>query len=225
VIARRALLLGFLALLAFDLYWFGLRRLLAPSGDPILSNPAWQDAVETYERLNEARGEREAIVFLGDSHTRRFDLEEWFPGLPVLNRGIGFDTVLGLEHRFARTAGNLRIAALFVLIGTNDLQYRSPEETAGRLEALLSGARAGRIIVQAIPPVAIRNRRLEKGIRPYNDLLEAMCRRRGFLFLDPWDGFADAEGRLRQEYHRDGLHLNAAGYAIWAERLRPLLGG
>ena len=71
--------------------------------DRILDDPRWRSMAAEYERLNQTYARRPAIVFLGDSITRRFPVEEYFPSpaddsLVVLNRGIYSDTVLGLER-------------------------------------------------------------------------------------------------------------------------------
>ncbi|MFE3054183.1 hypothetical protein [Nocardia sp. NPDC059239] len=41
------------------------------------------------------------------------------------------------------------------------------------------------------------------------------------VYIDLWPALADANGALRQEFTRDGLHLSGAGYAAWIEVLRP----
>ena len=44
--------------------------------------------------------------------------------------------------------------------------------------------------------------------------------------LDLWTDFTNADGTIKQElFTPDHIHLSPAGYAVYAERLKPLLEG
>lgn len=45
----------------------------------------------------------------------------------------------------------------------------------------------------------------------------------GAIYVDLWPALAQADGSIRPEMTRDGLHLSLAGYAAWVAVLRPLL--
>lgn len=45
------------------------------------------------------------IIFLGDSITARGRFEEFFPGIFLLNRGIGSDTSKGVLNRISEVIG------------------------------------------------------------------------------------------------------------------------
>lgn len=47
-----------------------------------------------------------------------------------------------------------------------------------------------------------------------------MAERRGLTFIDIWSGM-QRNGELPEEYTFDGIHLKAAGYAVWIEKIRP----
>lgn len=203
-------------------------RLVAPPTDQVTAEPAWQDAVEEFETLNRKYRGRKVIVFAGDSLTRRFLLHERFPavdraGRPVLNRGINGDTVQGLEQRAERNLGNLEIEKLFVMFGTNDLLYRSPEETVRRLEAQLRRFAKTRIFVQSILPTRSTREPTHRNVVDYNQALAEMCRRNGFTFIDLYSSFVDPKGEMKPEFQRDGVHPNGRGYQRWLELLEPHL--
>jgi lysophospholipase L1-like esterase len=49
-------------------------------------------------------------------------------------------------------------------------------------------------------------------------------RQRALTFIDVEPAMLDADGVVRGElFKSDRLHMNDAGYAIWAELLRPVL--
>lgn len=220
-------------LVAFNVYYFFvhrqvgpgfyLHRLLQAPADPILSLAIYQDSAEEYERLNEKRGDLPVTVFLGDSITRRFHLGEYFPGMPLVNRGIFHDTTEGLLARLDRNVNNLRVDRLFLLIGHNDLPYRTDEEIVENIALLLSRARAREVILQSILPVAPARTEDNRRIVALNERLQRLCPAESCTFLDLHARFRDGRGGLRSDYSRDGIHPNAAGYEAWAKAVRPLL--
>jgi hypothetical protein len=77
------------------------------------------------------------IVFLGDSITQGGLWPEWFPGVPVLNRGIDGETSEDLLRRVDSAVRDPR--AVFLLIGTNDLSIGfSLQRITGNVRALLA---------------------------------------------------------------------------------------
>lgn len=226
------------ALLVFNAWYFFIARAASPGRtlerlmrgptDHILDDPQWRSAVEEYEVLNRRYGSRPAIVFLGDSITRDFPLDEYFPSgaadsVILLNRGIHSDTMLGLEQRFERTMANLNVRKLFVMIGTNDLLYRTPDETAARLEALLGRAKYAYICVQSILPTPDRRKPVHENTPAYNRKLEEMCQRHGYVYLDLYSRFRNEHGEMKEDLQVDGVHPNARGHKLWAGIIAPLI--
>ena len=104
------LLILFLAvLLGFNTYYFFIRRgvgisfylkkVIEKPIDPILTHPLYNDYRTEYEYLNSNYQGSNYIVFLGDSITARFKVNEYFPHKKVLNRGIFSDTTCGVLER------------------------------------------------------------------------------------------------------------------------------
>jgi lysophospholipase L1-like esterase len=164
------------------------------------------------------------IVFLGDSITDGACWDEVFPGLPVKNRGINADTSQGVLRRLGEILRG-QPAALFILIGTNDLPvfaYRTDDEILDTYTAILERCRAEapatRVYVQSILP---RGRAYAHRITTLNARLAELAAQSGTTFIDLFPHFATPEGELRPEFTNDHLHLLAPGYACWAEILRP----
>lgn len=169
---------------------------------------------------------RQDIVFVGDSITDGANWDELFPGLPVKNRGINGDTtIMVLERLTPIVSGHPR--AIFLMIGTNDLpwyEYRSDSAILETYESILqtiqSGSPETAVFVQSIFP---RQRRYAGRIRRLNGEIQLLARRLGYTYIDVFPHMAGALGELRKGLHNDNLHLMAAGYAIWADVLRPFL--
>ena len=56
-----------------------------------------------------------------------------------------------------------------------------------------------------------------------NKRLAALGDNSSVFYLDIYDAFLDSAGNFPATIAPDGLHLNAQGYQIWAEAMRPLL--
>ena len=165
------------------------------------------------------------VVMLGDSITELGIWQEWFAGMPVLNRGIGGETSADLLDRLDTAIG--RSAGIFILVGTNDLTLGvSLREIVGNVRALLGEierrAPATRVVVQSVMP---RTRRYRDDLHRLNRAYQALVAEASnhVEYLDLWPALADEDGQLRKELTEEGvrLHLNGAGYAAWVDVLRP----
>lgn len=170
-----------------------------------------------------------AIVFLGDSITREGDWSEWFPHEPVLNRGVGGDTI---ERVMRRLEGILtqEPRRLFLLIGINDLWRGTPVEAVltnykSLVDKIRSSAPRTELVLQTLLPVAPRyfsavtNETIEK----LNGGIREIAESQGLRVIDLHAQFADKEGQLPEKYTSDGIHLLGEGYLHWYKILAPYL--
>lgn len=183
--------------------------------------PGRRMKASAFEELGLAPGN---VVFLGDSITEGGAWHEWFPDLPVANRGIAGDTAAGVRERLG-TAIQGPPAAVFLLIGTNDLSWRrAPEEIAADVDAIVAGIRTAgpdtAIVVQSVMP---RTARFRPRLEDLNDRYQQIARRHGAEYLDLWPTLADEAGNLRSAFTLDSLHLSGPAYRAWAELLRKEL--
>jgi len=168
------------------------------------------------------------IVFIGASLTERFDLENYFPDLPVLNRGIGGDHASGVWDRKHLLGLEKNPTKVFILIGTNNVLYNNAlysyvEDVEKSLLYIKENVPGVEIYVQSIAPLA-----KEKGISPttiqnLNSGLAEMAKKNGFTYVDVFSALADSEGYLIPEYTNDGVHLTPQGYDVWAALIKELV--
>ena len=62
------------------------------------------------------------VVFFGDSITDIWHLDEYFPGKPYINRGIGGQTTPQMLVRFRQDVIDLHPKIVIILAGTNDIE-------------------------------------------------------------------------------------------------------
>lgn len=170
------------------------------------------------------------VVFYGDSITdawgRRPGTGDFFPGKPYVNRGISGQTTAQMVVRFHPDVVDLKPAVVVILAGTNDVAGNTgpmtPEMTMEDFRAMAEMARANgiKVVITSILPAGDFPWR--KGLEPapkiqaLNARLEAWCKAEGMVWVDYYSALADASGAMKPGLSVDGVHPNAAGYAIMA---------
>jgi len=175
------------------------------------------------------------VVFFGDSITDNWDAPGYggfFPGKPYVNRGIGGQTTAQMLVRYRPDVLGLAPAAVVILAGTNDIAGNSGPTTVEAIEdnlatmAELARLHGSAVVLASILPVrddklgADGKPRIWTDKRPadtiarLNAWLAEYARANGHVYLDYFTAVVGTDGRLRSELTDDGLHPNAAGYAV-----------
>jgi lysophospholipase L1-like esterase len=170
------------------------------------------------------------VVFFGDSITDIWHLDEFFPGKPYVNRGIGGQTTPQMLVRFRQDVVELHPKVVVILAGTNDIAGNTGPMRTEDIEANLSSmaelARANgiRVVFSSVLPVHNYTEKAKDffaqrppaRILELNGWLKDYCSRNGILYLDYFPALVDDKGMLKRDLADDGLHPNAAGYKIMA---------
>jgi lysophospholipase L1-like esterase len=86
------------------------------------------------EELKKRPPEAGRVVFMGDSITDFWRLEEYFPGKPYVNRGIGGQVTAQMLVRMYPDVIALHPAVMTILAGTNDIARNNGPSTAEMIE-------------------------------------------------------------------------------------------
>jgi len=183
-----------------------------------------------------ATGE-DRVVFMGDSITYGWHLDQSFPGKPYVNRGIGGQTTPQMLLRFRSDVINLTPKAVVILAGTNDIAGNTGFMSLGDIEANLQTmtelARVHkiRVVLSSVLPV---NNYPERSklffplrspgqIVELNRWIKDYCGRNDCVYLDYFSAMTDNNGLLRIDLSADGLHPNEKGYSIMAPLARKAI--
>lgn len=172
------------------------------------------------------------IVFIGDSLIAEGMWSYWFPDRDIANLGVPGSIIGNIYYRGHQLKWS-DPKQIFVMVGINDLNFSSLTldlDAAIKAYGLLLDriaveAPAASVYVHKVLPTNatwIRAFSLED-LRPLNAFIEDAARQRGYHVIDLAARMADAGGHLDPALTDDGLHLNADGYRIWIDTLRPLL--
>ncbi len=170
------------------------------------------------------------VIFFGDSITDGWHLDQSFPAKGYINRGISGQTTPQMLVRLRQDVLDLHPAVLVVLAGTNDLAGNTGPETLEQIEADwatfadLARAHAIKVVFSSVTPVSdygLAGASMLAGRPPakileLNAWLRQFCADNALGYLDYYPAMVDASGMLRRELSNDGLHPNAAGYAVMA---------
>src|SRR5690242_3837061 len=86
------------------------------------------------ESLKKRPAEPSRVVFMGDSITDMWKLDQSFPSKPYVNRGISGQTTAQMLVRMFPDVIDLKPAAIIILAGTNDIARNTGPETATMVE-------------------------------------------------------------------------------------------
>jgi lysophospholipase L1-like esterase len=167
-------------------------------------------------------------VFLGDSITDGWRLNEYFTGRDFVNRGISGQTTTQMLGRFLQDVVALHPRAVLILAGTNDIARGIPPhgiEDNLTMMGELAKAHGIRPLFASILPVSDYHKgedpryemtkvRPPATIQQVNLWLKDYCRRENFAYVDYYAAMADTSGQLPADQADDGLHPNAKGYRI-----------
>jgi lysophospholipase L1-like esterase len=180
------------------------------------------------EQLKAGPPAPDRVVFFGDSITDAWKIENYFPGKPYVNRGIGGQTTPQMLVRFRQDVIDLHPKAVVILAGTNDIAGNTGpmrlEDIEADLASLADLAKANGIPVVLASVLPVHNytpksqdffaQRAMSRITALNDWLKSYCTSHRLVYLDYFSALLDDKGLLRKELADDGLHPNDAGYKI-----------
>ena len=171
------------------------------------------------------------VVFFGDSITDIWHLDEYFPGKPYINRGIGGQTTPQMLVRFRQDVIALQPKVVVILAGTNDIAGNTGPMRLEDIEAdyasLAELAAANHIAVVFSSVLPIHNytdrsrdffaqRSPEKILELNKWLKNYVSGHPDRLYLDYFTALVDDKGLLKKDLADDGLHPNPAGFKIMA---------
>jgi hypothetical protein len=173
--------------------------------------------------LNEAQTSQK-IIFAGDSAAGRGNWSAYF-GFPIENKGIdGLESsqLANMIEGFAASKPN----KIFITIGGNNVFNRREGSVAGDVDMIIARIRLvspdTQIFFHSILPVKFEA--MNGTIERTNDQIQSVCNGRGVRFILIYNLFRNSSTAINTKYYStDGIHLNEAGYQLWANTIRPLI--
>jgi lysophospholipase L1-like esterase len=178
------------------------------------------------EELKKQPTDPKRVVFMGDSITIGWHLDQSFPGKPYVNRGISGQTTPQMLVRMFPDVIDLKPAAVIIFAGTNDIARNTGPETLTMIEenfqamTELAQAHGIKVILCSITPIADYGRVKMSDGRPPSDIVKINAWMKEYaakahaVYCDYFSAVVDDKGMLKPGISMDGLHPNADGYKL-----------
>lgn len=183
---------------------------------------AWRQQLRAHYRRLDSNTPAGATIFLGASTVQGLNAAQ--VRACHANFGIGGEAARELVGRLDDYGSLDRAAAVVVMTGLNDVLRRDDADLADNYRRLLARLPAGQpVILSSLPrlsPAAETSRFHASAVVRANEQARAACASR------PNCRFVDLHGAMSPLVtltERDGIHLDAAGYALWSRLLRDAL--
>lgn len=197
---------------------------------------AWLKLHEAHVKTVQANRGPCDVLLVGDSITIQWG-ESWgknFPGLNAVNIGIGGDKTQNVLWRLDHGGvEGIQPRAIVLMIGNNNMFFTPEtgiEAAALGIQMCVKSLREKfpntALIVAKILPAHAPGHRFYEDIKKTNAALDALKLDADpkVRVLDLWAAFTNADGTIKAPlFTPDSIHLSPAGYAAYAQKLRPLL--
>lgn len=194
--------------------------------------PLWED-IQAFKKQDAVSfPPKNAILFIGSSSfTLWKDVQNYFPGYTIINRGFGSST-LADQIRYAEDIiFPYQPRQIVIYCGENDLAFSDTVTAAvvfDRFKTLFRMIREKFVDIPVVyismKPSASRRHlfsKMREGNRLIRDFLAAQT---ATVFIDVHQQMLDPTGEPVSEiFLQDSLHMNAKGYALWKKAIGPHL--
>lgn len=194
--------------------------------------PFWQD-IQNFRRQDSVQTPpAHPILLVGSSSfTRWTDVQNYFPGYTILNRGFGGSTLADVLRYEEDLIFKYNPKQIVIYCGENDIASSDTikaQTVVNRFQNLFSEIRAVYptvpVLFVSLKPSPSRWHLREKAIAVNKSIENFLKGQDNASFVSVWDEMLGTDGKPIQElFVEDNLHMNAKGYAIWQKLLQPYL--
>lgn len=165
-----------------------------------------------------------SILFVGSSSfTKWTDVQDYFPGYPIVNRGFGGSTLVDVIRYANDVIIPYHPKQIIIYCGENDIAASdtvTPQMVLKRFQELFSIIRSklGKVPVGFISIKPSPSRwKMENRFVEANRLIKAfLAKQSNSAFINVHNAMLNADGSVKTDiFISDNLHMNASGYKIW----------
>lgn len=166
------------------------------------------------------------IVFLGDSITDYYPIDNIYVDLPIVKSGVAGYRTQDILDRMDTMVYQYNPTKVFLLIGTNDItedKAKRKEKAVNNIKEIIENIKKNRkkakIYLESIYPVnedideEVVDGRENSIIQEMNEKLKTYCDENNITYIDMYKELENDEKKFDKKYTNDGLHPNDLGYA------------
>lgn len=214
-------------------WWAVLAAVVFGVNAPVAAQEAadrWEKSITAFELQDrESPPAKGGNLFVGSSTARLWKVDEAFPEARCVNRGFGGSQLADVVNYVNRIVIPYRPSVIVLYAGDNDIaKERTPEQVRDSYRAFIGKVQAAlpdtKIVWITIKP-SPKRWELREQSQAANALIRSeIAAGKNQVEVDIWAAMLGENGQPRPElYVKDQLHLSAAGYELWNDRVKPHL--
>ena len=195
--------------------------------------PAFWNDIENFKQLNkENLSPKDAILLLGSSSfTMWKDVNDYFPGKTIINRGFGGSSLYDLNLYSDELLKPYSPKQIIIYCGENDFagnEKLTARQVFNRFKHFYAEVRKYHPKVQ-VDYVSIKLSPSRQNLWPQfiatNSLIKKfLTKKKNSEYIDITKAMNDGNGLIRKDlFLEDMLHMKPSGYQIWAQEMKPYM--
>jgi lysophospholipase L1-like esterase len=191
----------------------------------------WEKAIQAFEASDKTNPPpRDAILMIGSSSIVKWtNAPAQFPDHRLINRGFGGSHLSDSVAFIERIVAPYQPKLVLLYAGDNDIAAgKTPEQVFADFKAFVAKVRGAlpdtRIAYLAIKASPSRVKLMDQFKTANRSIQEFSGADPKLIYVDVFTPMLGADGQPRAEFFvADQLHLNEAGYKLWAGIVKPVL--
>jgi lysophospholipase L1-like esterase len=217
----------------FQKYVFGLLILLTGLIEVHAQHAPYYSNIQKFKSQDNIHfPPKDAILFIGSSSfTKWTDVQDYFPGFTIINRGFGGSSLPHLILYANDIIFPYKPRQIVIYCGENDLAASdtvTAETVYNRFKQLFHLIRAQLpgvpIAYVSMKPSPSRTRLMPKMSEGNSLIKKFLKKQKNASFIDVYHKMLNENGTpIGEIFTKDSLHMNANGYKIWQKVIEPYL--
>ncbi|CAN5735505.1 SGNH/GDSL hydrolase family protein [soil metagenome] len=194
--------------------------------------PFWND-IQHFKKEDSIKfPPKDAVLFVGSSSfTKWKDVQEYFPTTTIINRGFGGSTLPDVIRYANDVINPYHAKQVVIYCGENDLASSdtvSAQTVFDRFVTLFHLIRKQQpgvpVAFVSLKPSPSREKLWPKMVEANSLIKTYISKQKKAAFIDVYNKMFNADGTVMKDiFIEDNLHMNAKGYAIWQQVMKPYL--
>ncbi len=194
--------------------------------------PFWNDIQAFKKQDSISMPAAKQVLFVGSSSfTNWKDVQNYFPSIPIINRGFGGSSLPDLLRYKEEVIFKYKPKQIVIYCGENDFAGSdtvSVSTVVKRFTELFGLIRSRYkdipIAYVSMKPSPSRQHLMPKFEKANMEIQQFLKKYKKTVFIDVYNSMLKPDGTpMTDIFLQDNLHMNAKGYAIWKKQMTPHL--